>query len=186
MQLRWPLYPATPFCWGLSCMRLVRLALASRCSPWPSTQSSGAEALRPPSFSSGAPRLLHSSESFLRLSSLLLPRERTDTDHMLLCRSSAPLPCSPFCLSVPPGLSYPQAGWTPGARLLPFCIKFAWRALSLCVPAVAGNCGSRAPGIAADRSSPVLPPTSRIPAALNKAAPSGVLRAGFYFVLFCF
>lgn len=35
-----------------------------------------------------------------------------------------------------------------------------------------------------DRLSPVLLLTSRIPAALNKAAPSGVLRAGLYFVLF--
>ena len=90
---------ATSFCWDLS---LVRPALVSRCSLWPSTQSSGGDAARPPPFSSGAQGLLHSSVSFLGLSSLPLPRESMGAYQTVLYCSSGPCPCSPFCLSVPP------------------------------------------------------------------------------------
>lgn len=59
---------------------------------------------------------LHSSVSFLGLSSLPLPRERTGADQTALCCCSGPtlLSVLPLCLPVCP-------------RPLPFCIRFAGR-----------------------------------------------------------
>lgn len=137
MRLCWSACQATSFCWGLS---RVRLALASRCSLWPSTQSSGAGAPLLQPFRPEAQGLLHGSVPFLGFSSLLLPRERTGADQTLLCSSSEPLPCSPFCLPVPSGLFYPQPWWT----LVP--------GLCLSVPGLSGWCCPREcllwPGVA--------------------------------------
>lgn len=144
----------------------MRLALTSRCSPWPNTQSSGGDAPLLPPFSSGAQGLFHGSVSFLRLSSLLLRRERTDADQTLLSCSFCPPPSPPcpvtstpiLILSGPHPLFHPQARGSPSSGLPDWCYLGA-------VPGRA--CGGWAPwelspGVCADRSSPVPPLMPRI------------------------
>lgn len=172
---------ATSFCWDLS---WVRLALVSRCSLWPSTQSSGGDAALPPPFGSGAQGLFHSSVSFLGLPSRPLPRERTGADQRVLCCSSGPaLQSASLSLSVPPCPSLPQAWWSPGAWSLPVRVRPARLVLSRCWPTEAGqgSVAARLRGVPMGRLRPVLP-LAQDPAAPNRATPSGALGAGLYFV----
>ena len=109
----------TSFCWDLS---WAWPALASRCSPWPSTQSSGHGAPLPLPFSSRPQGLFHGSGAS-GLSSLPLQRESTGASQTLLV-ASGPAP-SPFSLS-PALLSVSPTDLVgPCARPLPFRISFA-------------------------------------------------------------
>ena len=109
----------TSFCWDLS---WAWPTLASRCNPWPSTQSSGDGTPLLLPFSSRPQGLFHGSVS-LGLSSLPLQRESIGASQTLLV-ASGPAP-SPFCLSLALLSVSPTDLVGPCARPLPFCISFA-------------------------------------------------------------
>lgn len=167
------------------------LARASRCSPWPNTKSSGGDAPLPLPLSSGAQGLFHGSVSFLGLSSLLLQKERTAADQMLLSCSfwlPLPAPLHPASLSpsVPRYLSQPQAHGLPVPRLRPPSPGLpGWCRPGVRPPAVVGTVGTEPRGLCGQQES-CSSPHAQDPAALNKAAPSGTLGAGplFYFCFF--
>ena len=166
----------TSFCWDLS---WAWPTLASRCSPWPSTQSSGDGAPLPLPFSSRPQGLFHGSVS-LGLSSLLLQRESivpVKPSSLLL----APPPLHsvsspPVCVSHRPGGPLCQAS----AFLYQLCLLV----LSLWVSPLVGHHGSHAPGILEDRLSLVFSWDNQILQLWTKQIPQelGLL---FCFVLKC-
>ena len=129
----------TSFCWDLS---WAWPTLASRCSPWPSTQSSGDGAPLPLPFSSRPQGLFHGSVS-LGLSSLLLQRE-----------SIVPVKPSSLLLAPPPlhSVSSPPVcvshrSGGPLCQASAFLYQLCLLVLSLWVSPLVGHHGSHAPGI---------------------------------------
>lgn len=167
----------TSSCWGCASgwdLSWMWPARGSGCSPWPSTQNSGGDARLLLPCSSGEQGLLPGSVSFLGLSSLLLPRERTNAGQtLLLCCSFLPHPCPPFSLSVSPQPSPTIVPVHPGGQASALCTRLARLVPPLPCACRRGRCGSWG-----DRLSPVLSPEALDPAALNKATPSEALGAG--------
>ena len=167
----------TSFCWDLS---WAWPTLACRCSPWPSTQSSGDGTPLPLPFSSRPQGLFHGSVS-LGLSSLPLQRESIGASQTLLV-ASGPAPSilslsnSPVCVTHRPGGPLCQAS----AFLYQLCLLV----LSLWVSPLVGHHGSHAPGVSEDGLSLVFSWHNQILQLWTKQIPQelGLL---FCFVLKC-